>query len=68
MGKWAVAMVLGATLWTPPLVSSGRCAKKPVDACGCHHVYGVRHCHPNRKTSKCEAVAEAETGNSGTHS
>ena len=35
------------------------CSKKRVDACGCHHVYGLRHCHPNRKTPKCEAPVKA---------
>ena len=31
------------------------CTKKRVDPCGCHHVFGVRHCHPNRATSHCQA-------------
>jgi hypothetical protein len=35
------------------------CAKKRVDACGCHHVYGMRHCHPNRKSNHCEAPVKA---------
>jgi hypothetical protein len=33
------------------------CTKKRVDPCGCHHVYGVRHCHPNRATAHCESWA-----------
>ena len=36
------------------------CAKKRVDPCGCHHVYGLRHCHPNRKSDHCEAPVKAE--------
>lgn len=35
------------------------CAKKRVDPCGCHHVYGARHCHPNRKTDHCEAPVKS---------
>ena len=35
------------------------CKKKRVDPCGCHHVYGVRHCHPTRKTDHCEAPVRA---------
>lgn len=35
------------------------CAKKRVDPCGCHHVYGLRHCHPNRKSDHCEAPVKA---------
>lgn len=42
-----------------PVFNPSVCAKKRVDACGCHHVYGVRHCHPNRKTDHCEAPVNA---------
>lgn len=38
---------------------SGICSKKRVDACGCHHVYGMRHCHMNRRSEHCEAPANA---------
>jgi hypothetical protein len=55
-----MALVLGAALWTPPLVRTELCAKKRVDSCGCHHVFGVRHCHPNRRSAHCEAVAQPE--------
>lgn len=58
-----MALVLGAALWTPPLLRTDRCAKKRVDACGCHHVFGVRHCHPNRRTPHCEALAQVELPN-----
>ncbi len=33
------------------------CVKKRVDGCGCHRVFGRRHCHPNRRTEACEAYA-----------
>ncbi|HVG61964.1 MAG TPA: hypothetical protein VNA24_25600 [Hyalangium sp.] len=36
------------------------CEKKRVDPCGCHHVYGIRHCHPNRKGAHCEAPVKAQ--------
>ncbi len=36
------------------------CSKKRVDVCGCHHVYGIRHCHPNRKSHHCEAPVKAQ--------
>jgi hypothetical protein len=61
-----VAMVLGGSgtpsYSTPsysPTAGTQSCEKKRVDACGCHHVYGVRHCHPNRRSNHCEQLAEA---------
>lgn len=42
-----------------PVFNPSICAKKRVDACGCHHVYGIRHCHPNRKGEHCEAPVKA---------
>jgi hypothetical protein len=42
-----------------PVFNPSICAKKRVDPCGCHHVYGIRHCHPNRKTNHCEAQVKA---------
>ncbi len=33
------------------------CLKKRVDRCGCHRVFGRRHCHPNRQTDWCDAYA-----------
>lgn len=62
LGSLMLAMALHAA---PPVQMSGQsfnpsvCAKKRVDACGCHHVYGVRHCHPNRKSDHCEAPVKA---------
>lgn len=44
---------------TAPVFNPAVCAKKRVDACGCHHVYGVRHCHPKRKSDHCEAMVKA---------
>lgn len=43
-----------------PVFNPSICAKKRVDACGCHHVYGIRHCHPNRKGGHCEAPVKAQ--------
>ena len=44
---------------TAPVFNPAVCSKKRVDACGCHHVYGVRHCHPKRKSDHCEAMVQA---------
>lgn len=43
-----------------PVFNPSVCAKKRVDSCGCHHVYGIRHCHPNRKGEHCEAPVKAQ--------
>ncbi len=60
------ALVVAATLHagpvdvkTAPVFNPAVCGKKRVDACGCHHVYGVRHCHPKRKSEHCEAMVRA---------
>jgi hypothetical protein len=69
---WLSAMVVAAVLagtGTPsystpsysPTAGTQSCEKKRVDACGCHHVYGVRHCHPSRRTKHCEQLAQAGT-------
>lgn len=61
MGGMALGLMLALGLQASPIYLSRQvfppqvCAKKRVDACGCHHVYGMRHCHPNRKTDHCEA-------------
>lgn len=47
---WAVALGL---LVAAPVVGH----EKRTDRCGCHHQYGLRHCHPNKKTRTCEAPA-----------
>lgn len=31
---------------------------KRTDPCGCHHQYGLRHCHPKKKSPRCEAPAQ----------
>lgn len=43
-----------------PVFNPAVCAKKRVDPCGCHHVYGIRHCHPARKGDHCEAPVKAQ--------
>jgi hypothetical protein len=56
----AMALQAGPTEPTAgPVFNPSTCAKKRVDACGCHHVYGLRHCHPNRKSEHCEAPVKA---------
>jgi hypothetical protein len=40
--------------------SGSTCAQKRTDACGCHHHYGLRHCHPKKRTSRCEAPVKAQ--------
>ncbi|MBN8470682.1 hypothetical protein JYJ95_29610 [Corallococcus exiguus] len=42
-----------------PVFNPSLCAKKRVDPCGCHHVYGIRHCHQSRKSNHCEAQVRA---------
>jgi hypothetical protein len=45
---------------TAPVFNPSLCAKKRVDSCGCHHVYGVRHCHTKRSTDHCEGMVQAD--------
>lgn len=62
-GALVVAMAVNAgpvEAKTAPVFNPSVCAKKRVDACGCHHVYGVRHCHPKRTTGHCEGFAQAD--------
>ncbi|HEX8821740.1 MAG TPA: hypothetical protein VF794_17580 [Archangium sp.] len=61
-GALVVAMSLNAgpvDVKTAPVFNPAICSKKRVDPCGCHHVYGVRHCHPKRKSEHCEAMVQA---------
>jgi hypothetical protein len=64
LGGLVLAMALHAAPPVPPqagqVFNPSVCAKKRVDACGCHHVYGIRHCHPNRKGGHCEAPVKAQ--------
>ncbi len=59
-GGLVVAVLLAGAPELKASYESPQCEKKRVDACGCHHVYGIRHCHPNRKTSRCEATASGK--------
>jgi hypothetical protein len=62
LGALLVAMTVNAgpvEVKTAPVFNPAVCSKKRVDACGCHHVYGVRHCHPKRKSDHCEAMVQA---------
>ena len=62
IGGVLLAVSLGAgpvETKTAPVFNPTTCSKKRVDACGCHHVYGVRHCHPKRKSEHCEAMVKA---------
>jgi hypothetical protein len=34
--------------------------EKRTDPCGCHHQWGLRHCHLKKKTPRCEAPARAK--------
>lgn len=45
------ALLLALGLGAAPALAHERRA----DKCGCHHQYGVRHCHPKLKTKHCEA-------------
>jgi hypothetical protein len=51
-------------LKTAPVYNPSICAKKRVDSCGCHHVYGVRHCHPKRQSDHCEGMVQADEASS----
>jgi len=42
------------------LARARTCAKKRTDACGCHHYFGVRHCHAKLKTDKCQRRVERQ--------
>jgi hypothetical protein len=62
LGALLVAVTVNAgpvEVKTAPVFNPAICAKKRVDPCGCHHVYGVRHCHPKRKSEHCEAMVKA---------
>jgi len=56
---WRWGLLLGAGL----LVAAPAWAhdNKRTDKCGCHHQYGLRHCHPNKETPGCEAPASAKS-------
>lgn len=61
LGALLVAVTVNAgpvEVKTAPVFNPSICNKRRVDACGCHHVYGVRHCHPKRQTDHCESMAQ----------
>jgi len=63
LGGLFLAMALHAAPTVPTanqVLNPAVCEKKRVDPCGCHHVYGIRHCHPNRKGAHCEAPVKAQ--------
>jgi hypothetical protein len=63
LGALLVAVTVNAgpvEVKTAPVFNPAVCSKKRVDACGCHHVYGVRHCHPKRKSDHCESMAQVD--------
>jgi hypothetical protein len=53
-------LVVSALLGLGPPLPMAACARKRVDACGCHHVYGLRHCHPNRKSKHRELTVKGK--------
>jgi len=53
---WVWGLMLGAGLLATPAWGHDH----RTDRCGCHHQYGLRHCHPTKKTTNCEAPAKAE--------
>lgn len=53
----AIGMALGLAA-TPALAHK----EKRTDPCGCHHQWGLRHCHPQKKSPKCEAPASDSAG------
>jgi hypothetical protein len=58
MRAWVMAAALAVALL--PEAAQAHYTKR-TDACGCHHQWGLRHCHPSRRTSHCEAPA-SKTG------
>lgn len=58
MRRGLIGIILGLGLvWTTPVGAHGT---KRTDPCGCHHQWGLRHCHPKKKTVRCEAPASDE--------
>lgn len=52
MGKTATAIAVAVALFAAPALAH---RSKRTDKCGCHHQYGLVHCHPNQKSNRCEA-------------
>lgn len=51
-----------AVLEDDDTMGTDACLKKRVDRCGCHRVFGRRHCHPNRRREWCDAYALGQEG------
>jgi hypothetical protein len=57
MRGWAFSLCVGLGLLGTPSFAH---QDKRTDPCGCHHQWGLRHCHPQKKTPRCEAAARSE--------
>jgi hypothetical protein len=55
MRGWALVLCVGLCFSAAPSFAH---EEKRTDPCGCHHQWGRRHCHPQRKTPRCEAPAK----------
>ena len=55
----AIVAVACAVLWGAPAWGH---VEKRTDPCGCHHQWGLRHCHPKKKTQRCEAPVKSSEG------
>ena len=51
MGKLTVLVAL--LVAAPGLGHEAR-----MDKCGCHNQYGLRHCHPSKRTKRCERTVK----------
>ena len=58
MGKIATAIALAVALTAAPAMAH---RNKRTDKCGCHHQFGLVHCHPNMKSNKCSAHVADKT-------
>ncbi|HZA49964.1 MAG TPA: hypothetical protein VE549_04435 [Myxococcaceae bacterium] len=57
MREWALRLCVGLGLIGLPSFAHH---EKKTDPCGCHHQWGLRHCHPKKKTPRCEAPARSQ--------
>ena len=56
MGRLRTFVICAGLLAGPATALSH---EKRTDRCGCHQQYGLRHCHPSKRTQGCEAPARA---------
>ncbi|MFZ5470590.1 MAG: hypothetical protein ACOZIN_14240 [Myxococcota bacterium] len=61
MRRGWVGALIGALLFAGPALAHD----KRTDPCGCHHQYGLRHCHQKKKTERCEAPVRGQTKQPG---